>query len=126
MPLPANPPHQHANQHEGITREVLGERPERTGNLRCPHCQCIGHVRSSQAETPQHRKNYYQCTNVLCGHTWLATLSYEYGIVPSAIPDPRVTLPLRPMPRQQVMELLRDKDPSQPDMFDGGTTPDTG
>jgi hypothetical protein len=80
--------------------------------------------------TPQHRKLYYQCINVFCGHSWLATVSYEYGLSPSAIPNPKVTLPLRPMPRQQVMELMRERDPSQPDMFDApseeSADPDTG
>lgn len=95
----------------------IADRPYRSGHVRCPHCDCVGLRRSSRAVTPQHRQIYYQCSNVLCGHTWLATLSYEYGIVPSAIPDPRVVLPLRPMPRQQVLELLREADPDQPDLF---------
>lgn len=100
----------------------IGTRPERTGDVLCPHCDCVGLKRTSRAITKQHRQIYYQCSNVACSHTWLATLSYEYGIVPSGMPNPRVTLPLRPMPRQQVMELLRESDPSQPDMF----APDTG
>lgn len=97
--------------------EEIGQRPKRTGDVFCPHCDCVGQRRNSLAITPQHRKIYYQCTNVLCGHTWLATLSYEYGIVPSAIPDPRVVLPLRPLPRQDVLERLREPDPDQPDLF---------
>lgn len=100
----------------------IGTRPERTGDVLCPHCDCVGHKRTSRAITKQHRQIYYQCSNVACSHTWLATLSYEYGIVPSGMPNPRVTLPLRPMPRQHVMELLREQDPDQPDMFQ----PDTG
>ncbi len=103
-------------------RSVLGPQQDRAGSLQCPHCDCRGRVRSSETITPQHRKLYYQCSNVLCGHSWLATVSYEYGLSPSAIPNPKVTLPLRPMPRQQVMELLREVDPDQPDMF----APDTG
>lgn len=102
----------------------IGHRPARTGDVLCPHCECVGLKRTSRPVTKQHRQIYYQCSNVMCGHTWLATLSYEYGIVPSAIPDARVTLPLRPMPRQQVMELLRERDPDQPELF--GPTPDTG
>lgn len=109
---------------------ALASQRDRAGSLRCPHCECVGRVRSSESVTPQHRKLYYQCGNVLCGHSWLATVSYEYGLSPSAIPNPKVTLPLRPVPRQQVMELLRERDPSQPDMFDVKTpdavAPDSG
>jgi hypothetical protein len=67
----------------------------RTDRLRCPHCKFAGRRRSSREITPTHRDIYYQCTNLFCGHTWKASETYDYGIVPSAIPDPRVTLPLR-------------------------------
>lgn len=113
-----------------FNRNVLAHRQDRAGNLDCPHCGCQGRVRSSEAVTPQHRKIYYFCSNVFCGHSWLATVSYEYGLSPSAIPNPKVTLPLRPMPRQQVMELLRERDADQPELFDVTTpdqiAPDTG
>lgn len=77
MPPPANPP------------------PARHGRLRCPHCRTPGQRRSSRPVTDTHREIYYQCTNVVCGHTWKASETYDYGLVPSATPDPRVTLPQR-------------------------------
>lgn len=113
-----------------LDRTALARRQDRAGNLDCPHCECPGRVRSSDAVTPQHRKIYYFCSNVFCGHSWLATVSYEYGLSPSAIPNPKVTLPLRPMDRQKVMELLRERDASQPELFDLPASrlsaPDTG
>lgn len=95
----------------------IGIRPARTGDILCPHCRCVGHRRTSRPITEQHREIYYQCSNVACGHTWRATLSYDYGIVPSAIPDPKVSLPLRPMSRQEALEALRELDPDQPELF---------
>jgi hypothetical protein len=79
----------------------------RTDRLRCPHCKFAGRRRSSREITPTHRDIYYQCTNLFCGHTWKASETYDYGIVPSAIPDPRVTLPLRAVSRQDAMEITR-------------------
>lgn len=96
-----------------------GTQPTRSGALRCPHCRFIGYRRSSRAITETHRDIYYQCPNVLCGHTWKATESYDFGIVPSAIPNPRVTLPLRPVSRQQALEAMTPPDPDQPGLFDG-------
>ena len=78
----------------------------------------MAEVRSSEMVTPTHRIIYYDCTNTFCGHTWRASLSYEYGLVPSAIPDPDVNLPLRIVPREQVLDALRERDPNQPDFFD--------
>jgi hypothetical protein len=79
----------------------------RADRLRCPHCKFAGRRRSSREITPTHRDIYYQCTNLFCGHTWKASETYDYGIVPSAIPDPRVTLPLRAVSRQDAMEITR-------------------
>lgn len=90
--------------------------------LYCPHCNCRGRVRSSKQVTGQHRDMYYQCINLFCSHSWRASLSYEYGIVPSGIPNPKVDLPLRPVSRQDVIEALRPRDAAQPDMFDRGST----
>jgi hypothetical protein len=47
---------------------------------------------------PTHRDIYYQCANLFCGHSWKASETYDYGIAPSAIPNPRVTLPGGPSP----------------------------
>lgn len=102
---------------------LFGAQPTRSGALRCPHCKFVGYRRSSRAITETHREIYYQCSNVACGHTWKATESYDFGIVPSAIPDPKVTLPLRPMTRQQVMEALAPRDADQPGLFDGSQPP---
>lgn len=95
-----------------------GSGTNRADRLRCPHCKCRGQRRSSREITETHRDIYYQCSNLLCGHTWKASETYDYGIVPSAIPDPRVSLPLRQVTRQDAMDQLRPRDPTQPGLFD--------
>jgi|KBSSwiStaDraftv2_1062776.scaffolds.fasta_scaffold703924_2 hypothetical protein len=71
-------------------------RAPRSGRLSCPHCQQPGQRRSSRAITSTHREIYYQCSNLRCGHTWKASETYDYGLVPSGTPNPDVTLPQRP------------------------------
>jgi len=102
---------------------VADEDAGRFAPLYCPHCAQRGLIRSSKQVTGQHRDMYYQCSNVACGHTWRASLAYDYGIVPSAIPDPRVTLPLRTMTRQEVLEALRPRDAAQPGLFEACIDP---
>jgi len=96
------------------------EEAGRFAPLYCPHCGCRGRIRSSKPVTGQHRIMHYQCINLFCSHTWRASLSYEYGLVASGIPNPKVDLPLRPVSRQDVLEAMRPRDTTQPDMFDGG------
>lgn len=84
---------------------------------RCPHCHCAANCRSSREITVTHRELYYECTNLFCGHAWHASESYDYGLRPSVIPDPRVDLPMRVPNRQEVIELMRPVDAQQPDMF---------
>ncbi|WP_333839181.1 ogr/Delta-like zinc finger family protein [Novosphingobium sp.] len=97
---------------------------ERAGRLRCPHCNSVARCRTSRLIMPTHRDIYYRCINLFCGHTWKAVESYEYGIVPSAIPNPRVTLPLRTVTRQDAMEIMRPRDAAQPELFDGASPPE--
>ena len=96
----------------------------RAGRLRCPHCDSVARCRSSRLLTPTHRDSYYQCINLFCGHTWKAVESYEYGIVPSAIPNPRVNLPLRTISRQDAIEIMRPRDAAQPELFDSARPPE--
>ena len=61
--------------------------------IRCPHCEAQAKVRTSQQETKTMRFLTCQCTNVYCGHTFMATLEAIRTISPSAIPDADVILP---------------------------------
>jgi len=37
---------------------------------------------------------YYQCSNVYCGHTFVALLEVTGTLSASAIPDPKISLPI--------------------------------
>jgi len=61
--------------------------------IRCPHCESKANVRTSQQESKLVRSMICQCTNVFCGHTFVAHLEAVRTIAPSAIPDANVRLP---------------------------------
>lgn len=78
------------------------KRPRHGGTLRClcPHCDAQAAVRSSERLTLLVKELRYQCSNLECGHTFLATLTIERTIVQSARPRPSVKLPIgQPRPR---------------------------
>lgn len=107
---------------EALCATDISDQPGKSGALRCPHCGCIGRRRTSREITPTHREIYYQCSNMLCAHAWRASEHYDWGLIPSAIPNPKVDLPLRVPTRQEVLEMLRPAgDPSQPELFSPAT-----
>lgn len=94
---------------------------------RCPHCQSAANCRSSREIAITNRELYYECTNLFCGHAWKSSEIYDHGLRPSAIPDPKVDLKLRVPNRQDVLEMMRDRDPAQPELFEASPTdPETG
>lgn len=102
---------------------IYSEESRRTYGMRCPHCRAVGLRRSSREITVTFRETYYVCGNPACGHAWKASTQYEYGLSPSAIPDPAVDLPLRPQERVPGVTVMLatgppEPDPDQPTFFD--------
>ena len=95
----------------------------RMNDLACPHCGSITYRRSSRLVTPIFREIRFACLNEACAHTFVASLSYSYGLSPSGIPDPAVDLPMRPMERIPGLTIAQstgppDPGPNQPGLFD--------
>lgn len=81
----------------------------RNSDLRCPHCKMPGIRRSSQEVSVTLRQIFFSCPNPFCGHSWKASLTYDYGISPSAIPCPDMAdLRLYMPPRDEVMAGVRE------------------
>lgn len=53
----------------------------------CPVCGAKGNTRSSIEITPTFRELYYRCSDVMCGMTWVASLSFERMLSPSGLGD---------------------------------------
>lgn len=99
--------------------EIRFEDHRRRGGMRCPHCRSIANRRSSAEVTPLFWDIYYVCSDPRCGHTWKASLSYVYGLSPSAVPDPDLDLPLRIVTREEVVRTGPEPpDPNQPGLFE--------
>jgi hypothetical protein len=91
------------------------------GDLHCPHCNAPTFRRSSRLVMPTFREIFYQCRNFACGFTFKASLNVDYGITPSAVPNPAIDLPMRPMdrvPGVTVVETAEPHDPNQFHLFD--------
>lgn len=56
----------------------------------CPHCEGKSKIRTSRSISTISKELSYQCTNINCGHTWVALISIVRTIVPSQIPNPKV------------------------------------
>ena len=81
----------------------------RDGNLRCPHCFMPSHRRTSEEINITTRSLLFSCTNAFCTHSFRALLVYDYGIAPSAIPNPDMAhLPMRTPTRSDVMAAVRE------------------
>lgn len=64
----------------------------------CPHCKSLARCRTSERQSPVTRRIVYQCSNVECGHTFVAMEEVIRTISPSAMPDPHVVLPVYQRP----------------------------
>lgn len=65
---------------------------------RCPHCGARSTVRTSRELSPVYREQLMQCTNALCGHTYVVGQEVLRTISPSAMPNPAVSIPQSPNP----------------------------
>lgn len=79
--------------------------------LPCPHCGSRGNIRTSDLIEPTFRVIYFECSFYQCGHKWRASLAYEYGIQPSAIPKPGLDLPLKTPVRADLIDDSRPPGP---------------
>ena len=75
--------------------------------LRCPHCDTISSVRTSETMSPTVTWMYVQCGNLECGHSWRVDAEATVTLSPSARPNPRVMLPLSPfVARESIREQM--------------------
>lgn len=63
-------------------------------SIACPHCNAKARVRTSREETALVREAHLQCSNIECGHTFVAKLEITRTISPPLQPNPDIRLPL--------------------------------
>lgn len=92
---------------EGLTTVTTSS----TLSIKCPHCRSAATTRTSREITPVYREVYFSCSNFECGHTYKAALSIVATISPSAMPDPRVVIPMAPQrPRPSAPAIIPAND----------------
>ena len=75
--------------------------------IRCPHCKSRAVARSSQEKTETMREITYQCIDVECGYTYVASLEVVRGLSPSGKPSQTVRVPMSQHIRDRVMQQLQ-------------------
>lgn len=71
--------------------------------MRCPHCESLAVTRTSQQITNLTRESYFACSNTECGHVFVAVTEVNRTVSPSAIPNPKVRLPLSAHVRRRIL-----------------------
>lgn len=83
----------------------------------CPHCQCVAYTRSSRYLSEVTQEEYFQCTNIVCSHTFSTIREARETLSPSATPNPRVHLPQASRAKlaalRIAMRMDKDKDKDQ-------------
>jgi ribosomal protein S27AE len=91
--------------------------------IKCPHCGAGAKLRTSKTLTPLYREIYYHCSNLFCGHTFMATHEIVRTVAPSRMPNPDISLPMLPAAAARAQSLMRpanDHDPpAQPKPLTG-------
>lgn len=62
---------------------------------KCPHCGSLAFIRSSKQLSKLVKEASCQCTNVVCGHTFIVSVEVIRTISPAAFPDPLVAAQLK-------------------------------
>ncbi|WWL45999.1 ogr/Delta-like zinc finger family protein [Pseudomonas parakoreensis] len=72
-------------------------------------CKCghKGRIASREEVTTEFVKLYCQCLDAMCGHTWVANLTFSHTLSPSSQTFERMLIDrLREMPRAKQRELF--------------------
>ena len=70
--------------------------------LTCPHCGDVARCRNSKSITETYREAYYECRQLMCGHTWKVAISFIHTIRASANPRPGLELTMAPRSKPPV------------------------
>jgi hypothetical protein len=62
----------------------------------CPHCGGRAIIRRSSSLSPLMRKYTAMCINPYCCHVWTGTISADFSIRASLIPNKNINLPIGP------------------------------
>lgn len=111
-----------------VDESVLGQRVNpRLLAVKCPHCDTYARTNARKVLTPVYEERYFQCPNLLCGHTWKAGISFLCTISPSAMERTELALPLSERSKPALPRPANDPvmPPLPPAANDGSETDDS-
>lgn len=76
--------------------------------MACPHCDATSEIRTSRLVSKTMRELIYACTDVECGHTFVALTEVVRTLSPSAKPNPTVLLPLSTHVQRDMLRAVLD------------------
>lgn len=74
----------------------------------CPHCGWASTIRTSVKLSALTRESMHACSNVECGHTFVAYTEIARTLSPSATPNPAINLPLSTHVRRDLLRTQLD------------------
>lgn len=86
----------------------------------CPHCGKRAQIKASVKVSETLRTAYMYCTNLSCGHSWVAHIEAVRTISPPSLlcTNPNINLPLSPRGEQERIWSLINQDADQTSIFD--------
>ena len=111
---------------DGLRYRHKGRKIKNEGTrMACPHCDAQSEIRTSRMVSKTMRELIYACTDMECGHTFVATTEIQRTLSPSAKPNPRVNLPLSAHVQRDMMRVVLDN-AGEAAHQSSNTTPMTG
>lgn len=95
-------PARERSSHQGRRLKNEGTR------MACPHCDAQAEIRTSRMLSKTMREMFYACTNLECGHTFVAMTEIQRTLSPSATPNPKVNLPLSTHVQRDMLRVVLD------------------
>ena len=91
------------------TQAKLKYQPKRKAPMatKCAHCGSPAYTRTSRMLSLVSQEEYFQCSDISCGHTFRAVREHIETLSPSAMPNPAVTLPQASRTRLAAMRIAQ-------------------
>ncbi|WP_083370100.1 ogr/Delta-like zinc finger family protein [Chromobacterium sphagni] len=80
--------------------------PEGKMAFTCPHCEQVSYTRTSRYLSNLTQEEYFQCSNLTCGHTFTTYRYVRETLCPPALPKAGVSIPMAT--KQRLSELQHE------------------
>ncbi|MBX9298796.1 ogr/Delta-like zinc finger family protein [Chromobacterium vaccinii] len=77
----------------------------------CPHCDQVAYTRTSRYLSELTQEEYFQCSNIACGHNFTSFRTVRETLSPPALPKAGIHIPMATKQRliEMQLEIRRQK-----------------